>query len=251
MKVILSILDKDETLSVESVFRKLNEFDEIYVCSDVIVALSEVGKGSADIAVLDLALFRKNVMETLSCIKEVHDNNPYVRFVLLAENDDDVIVSAALRFGIDSVVIRPYESSDIANKVMELCASRFEERKETDPNRNVYVEKIVSAILSNTGILPNLKGYKYLKEAIISGYNDKSVLGAVTKTLYPSIAERNRATTDRVERAMRHAINTAWTKCGGNNFYSRLGMEDVYGSKKPTNSEYIFAVIEYLDNNIY
>lgn len=251
MKAILSILNKEETLSIESLFRQLNEFDEISVCSDVIVALSEISKGAVDIAVFDLDLFKKNVMETLSCIKEVHTDNPYVRSLLLAGGSDDVMASAALRFGIDRVVTRPYDDSELTDRVMELCASRFEEKKEIDPNRNVYLEKIVSSILSNTGILPNLKGYRYLKEAILAGYSDKTVLETVTKNLYPAIAAKNQATTDRVERAMRHAINTAWTKCGGNNFYSRLGMEDIYAGRKPTNSEYIFAVIEYLDNNIY
>ncbi len=251
MKAILSILNKNEMFSIEELFRQLNEFDEISVCSDIIVALSDINKGNVDIAVFDLDLFKKNVMETLSCIKDVHTENPNVRFVLLADNDDDVMISAALRFGIDCVVTRPYENGQLLSKAVELCASRFEEKRENDPNRNIYVEKLVSSILSNTGILPNLKGYKYLKEAILSGYNDRASLERITKTLYPDIAARNMATTDRVERAMRHAINTAWVKCGGNNFYSRLGMEDLYGSRKPTNSEYIFAVIEYLDNNIY
>ncbi len=251
MKAILSVKDTNEIFGIEEALRQTNEFEDISVCSDTIVALSEISKGAFDIAVFDLELFKKNIMETFSCIKDVHSEAPFVRIILLVNEDDDVMASAAVRFGIDCVITRPYDEEQFVSKVKELCTLRIEGNKNSDPNRNIYLEKLVSSILSHTGILPNIKGYKYLKEAIITGYNDRSAIEKITKTLYPLIAERNNASPQRVERAMRHAIITAWNKCGGNNFYSRMEIETVYGDKKPTNSEYICAVIEYLDNNIY
>ncbi len=251
MKAILSIKDKNEILSIEELLRQTEEFEDISVCSDTIVALSEISKDSFDIAVFDLELFKKNIMETYSCIKDVRSEKPFVRIILIVNGEDDVMASAAVRFGVDCIITRPYDEEYFVNKILEICSLRFEKNNNTDPGRNVHIEKVVSSVLSYTGILPNLKGYKYLKDAIIAGYNDRSILDRITKTLYPYVAEKNDASPQRVERAMRHAIVTAWSKCGGNNFYSRMEIDNAYGDKKPTNSEYICAVIEYLDNNIY
>ena len=122
--------------------------------------------------------------------------------------------------------------------------------KEIDESKKVSIERMTSSILSSTGILPNLKGYKYLKEAIVTGYTRRETLDAVTKYLYPEIAGNNHTTADRVERAIRHAIESAWSKCNGNGFYNKMGFGNAYNGKRPTNSEYIFAVVEYLNNHI-
>lgn len=253
MKVILSILNSKERNLIEKEFKRSRVFTEIFVYEDIIAAISEMERSSAELAIFDLAVFKRNVMETLSLIKDVQSQKPALRFMLLANKEDDVMTSAALRFGVSYAMIRPFNPEDIVSRAVDLCSIKSDEGiiVNESRSRNIFVERTASSVLSGTGILPNLKGYKYLKEAIVKGYNDMSILDAVTKYLYPEIAKNNNTTAERVERAIRHAIDSAWSKCGGNGFYTKMGFGEVYNNKRPTNSEYIFAVVEYLNNTMY
>lgn len=250
MNVVLSINSCDESKKLENAFKKSSAVTEIISTRDISFAIEQMKNGAVNTAVFDLEIFRNNVMETLSAIKEMKDVNSKAKIILIANKDEDVMTAAAFRFGINYVVVRPYDTESIVDRVLDLNVSGVIINDELEnKNKITYIERMTSSILNGTGILPNLKGYKYLKEAIVRGYMDREMLDAVTKFLYPEIAKNNNTTADRVERAIRHAIESAWNKCGGNGFYSKMGFADAYSDKRPTNSEYIFAVVEYLNNH--
>lgn len=250
MNVILSIYNDEERDLLENIFRTVDFVDEIISDKNIISAIDQMKEGNLNTAIFDLELFKNNVMETLSAIRNMKSDNPKAKIILLANKDDDIMTSAAFRFGINYVVVRPYDVNAIVDRVIDLNVSGVVINNENDnKNKLLYIERMTSSILNGTGILPNLKGYKYLKESIVKGYTNSEMLDAVTKFLYPEIAKSNNTTADRVERAIRHAIESAWNKCGGNGFYSKMGFASAYGNKRPTNSEYIFAVVEYLNNH--
>lgn len=108
------------------------------------------------------------------------------------------------------------------------------------------IKRIISNILCLSGIMPNNKGFAYLKEAILIAYNDPESFGTVTKIIYPEIAEIFGGKPANIERRISLVIEKAWENGEGNEFYNKMGFQ--WMKKRPTNSEYIFMVVEYLNN---
>nr|WP_264473097.1 sporulation initiation factor Spo0A C-terminal domain-containing protein [Anaerostipes caccae] len=100
----------------------------------------------------------------------------------------------------------------------------------------------ISKLLKQLGITPNLKGYLYLRQAIEIGVRDASVFDGITKRLYPHIAEQNHTTSTSVERTIRHAIDTVWSKGNKELFWS---ITQTCTLERPTNSQFIIQLAEY------
>ena len=114
-----------------------------------------------------------------------------------------------------------------------------------------YIEKkTISELLKEIGMKPRLSGFEYIKEAITMCYADASYMRSITKQMYPEIAKTFNTTPSRVERAMRHAIESAWSlgNCYKQNeiFSFTIG----HDKAKPTNGEFIACVVEYLHYNL-
>lgn len=97
----------------------------------------------------------------------------------------------------------------------------------------------MTGMLHKIGVPAHIKGYQYLREAIIYSVEDPEMLGAVTKILYPAIAKRSHTTSSRVERAIRHAIEVAWNRGCEEVLEEIFGYTISVGRGKPTNSEFI------------
>lgn len=249
MNIIISMFNDNERIEIESFLNRIEKIDEIKAYDDIYLAINMMKENKPCVGVFDIEKF-DNTMRTLACISEMKDINSKAKVILVANSDDEVITSAAFRFGINYVIVRPYNIDSLIDRIIDLCASGLVINDDLKrKNKNMHIERMISTILNGTGILPNLKGYKYLKEAIALGFQNREFLAAVTKLLYPEIARNNNTSTDRVERAIRHAIASAWNKCEGNGFYKKMGFGDAFKDKRPTNSEYIFAVVEYLNNH--
>ena len=124
-------------------------------------------------------------------------------------------------------------------------ASGKEKTVQNEPEQSF--EYKVTTMLQSIGVPANLKGYPYLREAVILVYNNRDYIEAVTKYLYPEIAKKFGTTWSRVERAMRHSIEVAIDR-GNPEYYRKIfTMSPVKG--KPTNSEAIAEMVEYLKNN--
>lgn len=104
------------------------------------------------------------------------------------------------------------------------------------------LEKEVTAMIHEVGVPAHIKGYQYLREAIMMTVQDMTVLNAITKVLYPTIAEKFHTTPSRVERAIRHAIEVAWSRGRMETLDNLFGYTINYGKGKPTNSEFIALI---------
>lgn len=111
-------------------------------------------------------------------------------------------------------------------------------RKEHD------LEKDVTDIIHEIGVPAHIKGYQYLREAIMMSVEDAEMLSAVTKILYPAIAKKYRTTSSRVERAIRHAIEVAWNRGNMDTLDAMFGYTINVGKGKPTNSEFIALIVD-------
>lgn len=107
-------------------------------------------------------------------------------------------------------------------------------------------ETCIVSVMHEIGIPAHIMGYRYLKDALLITLQDKDAINAITKVLYPEIAARNHTTSSRVERAIRHAIEVAFTR-GNSEFISTLfGYSINPNTGKPTNSEFIAVISDYL-----
>lgn len=111
-----------------------------------------------------------------------------------------------------------------------------------------YLEEMVTEIIRKTGIPANIKGYHFIREAVIMSVKDMSYLDAITKRLYADIAKRNKTTPSRVERAIRHAIDSAWTRGFTDKEYVETVLKWHFNTEgaRPTNSEFIALISDSL-----
>lgn len=106
------------------------------------------------------------------------------------------------------------------------------------------LEKMITDIMLDIGVPAHLKGYHYLRDAIMISGRDMEAVSSVTKLLYPTIAKRFRTTSQKVERAIRNAIEVSWTRGNVETFEKLFGYSTLQGKKRPTNSEYIARIAD-------
>ena len=111
------------------------------------------------------------------------------------------------------------------------------------------IETLVTNIIHEIGVPAHIKGYQYLREAIIIAVEDMDVLNAITKILYPTVAKRHQTTSSRVERAIRHAIEVAWSRGKLDTLDELFGYTVSNGKGKPTNSEFIALIADTIRLN--
>lgn len=109
---------------------------------------------------------------------------------------------------------------------------------------DVDLERYVTRIMLDMGIPAHLKGYHYLREAIILSGKDMEAVSSVTKLLYPTVAKRFKTTDQKVERAIRNAIEVSWTRGNVDTFEELFGYSVGTGKGRPTNSEYIARIAD-------
>lgn len=106
------------------------------------------------------------------------------------------------------------------------------------------LEEYVTNVMLEMGVPAHLKGYKYLRESIIMAKKDMEVVGSVTKLLYPEIAKIYKTTEQKVERAIRNAIEVSWLRGNPRTFEELFGYSALTGTGRPTNSEYIAQIAD-------
>ncbi len=110
--------------------------------------------------------------------------------------------------------------------------------------KNFDLEQDVTDMIHEIGVPAHIKGYQYLREAIMMSVNDSEMMGSITKILYPTIAKKYQTTSSRVERAIRHAIEVAWNRGRMETLDDMFGYTINTGKGKPTNSEFIALIAD-------
>ena len=154
------------------------------------------------------------------------------------------VVDAAAAKGADFFLIKPCRLTAVGERLRQIMSSSGVEESETNHSENL--ESQVTAIIHEVGVPAHIKGYQYLREAIIIAVNDMDVINAVTKVLYPEVAKRFNTTPSRVERAIRHAIEVAWDRGDLETLQKYFGYTVSNAKGKPTNSEFIAMIADRL-----
>ena len=153
------------------------------------------------------------------------------------------VVDAAAAKGADFFVTKPCRITAVGERLRQVMTPGG---TEPEVDRGTSLESQVTAIIHEVGVPAHIKGYQYLREAIIIAVNDMDVINAVTKVLYPEVAKRFGTTPSRVERAIRHAIEVAWDRGDLETLQKYFGYTVSNTKGKPTNSEFIAMIADRL-----
>ena len=147
--------------------------------------------------------------------------------------------------GADLCLLKPYNIESLCEHINSL-ASRREVSGVEPSDRTPDIETQVTKIIHQIGVPAHIKGYQYLRTAILLTVRDNDIINSVTKVLYPSVAKKYQTTTSRVERAIRHAIEVAWDRGDVDTLNSYFGYTVQNNRGKPTNSEFIAMIADNL-----
>ncbi len=163
------------------------------------------------------------------------------KFILVTAVNNRKVLEDAFAGGISACILKPFDYEVLGDKIRQVCReAKFPIHDDFD------LENQVTRILHQVGIPAHIKGYQYLRCAIMMVVRDNRIIGEVTKTLYPGVAKEFATTSSRVERAIRHAIEVAWDRGDVDMLGSLFGYTIQGGKGKPTNSEFIAMIADNL-----
>lgn len=207
--------------------------------------LTIIDEKKPDVVILDIIMPHLDGIGVLERISTMGGRRPKV--IMLTALGQENITQRVVELGADYYILKPFNMDVLVSRVRQLANNITTQRPAATQSikaRPLDVE--VTNIIREIGIPAHIKGYQYLRDAIMMIINEIELLGAVTKVLYPMIAEKYSTTPSRVERAIRHAIEVAWSR-GNMDMINRLFGYTVKLEKgKPTNSEFMAMIADKL-----
>lgn len=200
--------------------------------------LDLIARHKPDVVIMDLMLAE---MDGLEVLEELDEDRP--RMLVLSTFNNPALAEQISRHGGDYCMLKPCRIQSVIGRARALaCAPAAGQIQEESSARDL--ERQVTAIIHEIGVPAHIKGYQYLREAIIMSVTDMDMLNSITKILYPGIAKKYQTTPSRVERAIRHAIEVAWSRGKMDTIDELFGYTIHNGKGKPTNSEFIALIAD-------
>ncbi|MBR7116222.1 MAG: sporulation transcription factor Spo0A [Clostridia bacterium] len=210
-------------------------------------ALELAAGGGFDLVISDLWL---PGIDGIGIIREVGaqvgEEKP--AFILLSPINKQSLLVEASEAGADVCILKPFDPSTLISRITSLLRIRWARAQGKKPqlSESPDMEAQVTKIIHQIGVPAHIKGYQYLRCAILMAIDDTEIINSVTKVLYPSVAKKFGTTTSRVERAIRHAIEVAWDRGDIDTLNSYFGYTIQNSRGKPTNSEFIAMIADNL-----
>ena len=193
-----------------------------------------------DLIVMDMILTGIDGLEVLDELKKLTRKPKTLIFSGYIRGN---MTQVAAEKGADYYLTKPARTRMVCDRIRQVCG---QEEPELEGEDQVSLEASITAIIHEVGVPAHIKGYQYLREAILIAIQDMDVINAVTKVLYPEVAKRFDTTASRVERAIRHAIEVAWDRGDLETLQKYFGYTVSNAKGKPTNSEFIAMIADRL-----
>ena len=214
---------------------------------DGLKLLEKIESVEPDIVLADVFMPNLDIIGVLKNLEKLSsDKRPLV--MAMSAFDNQMLEKETLEAGAAYYFLKPFDIDTMAERIIKLSGFKKEKAaKEASETVNVNkLELMITEILHQIGVPAHIKGYHYLRDAIMMAVNDTEVINSVTKLLYPSVAKKYQTTASRVERAIRHAIEVAWDRGNVDVFDSYFGYTIQNSRGKPTNSEFIAMISDKL-----
>ncbi len=261
-KITILIADDNQEFSktLEKYLENEKDMEVVGTAKDGVEAVEQIKELLPDIAILDVIMPH---LDGLGVLEKLNNSNMVKTpiCVMLSAVGQDKITQKAIELGADYYVVKPFDIELLIKRIREIknfkpipnsnfiTRDSIKNRQYIEIGNNVgedNLEALVTNVIHEVGVPAHIKGYQYLREAIILVINDIDVINQITKSLYPQIAQKFGTTPSRVERAIRHAIEVAWGR-GEQDVVENIFGYTVSASKgKPTNSEFIAMIADKL-----
>lgn len=246
----------DMIQKIKNEVRKSSVFSLIGNATNGEQCLMELRSKHIDILVLDLIMPKK---DGIAVLKELKANNIQVDHIICTTPFvNDLIISQIQNYRVDYLLMKPYDLTQLIDKLHTITGLNVIDTKEGNVLKinlddhekermmKLDLESEITSLLHEIGIPAHIKGYMYLRTAILETYLNVDFLGQITKVLYPEIARKYGTTSSRVERAIRHAIEVAWNRGNIDAIDDIFGYTISASKAKPTNSEFIAMISDKL-----
>jgi len=239
VSLLSDILSSDEDITVVG---KAKNGQEAY---------DMIKKEKPDVVLLDIIMPKLDGLTVMDKINRDATLDKHPAFVVMSAVGQDTITEDAFNLGANYYIMKPFDHDTLLYRMKQLKSSgkqRTVAGRVTVKPQAVYadtekeLEVVVTEFIHEVGVPAHIKGYQYLRDAIMMTVNDQEMLGAITKILYPEIAKKHKTTSSRVERAIRHAIEVAWNRGKIETIEELFGYTINAGKGKPTNSEFIALI---------
>ncbi len=228
-----------------------------YTCIEYAIngedALLKIDRWHPDVVIIDIWLSKLDGIGVLRSCKNLNFGKDKIpSFIVVSMVSNQSIFLEATRAGADLCLLKPYNSDSLCSHIEALANARISTAVTgtADPNdtngRTPDIETQVTKIIHQIGVPAHIKGYQYLRTAILLTVKDSEIINSVTKILYPSVAKKYQTTTSRGGRAIRHAIEVAWDRGDVDTLNSYFGYTIQNNRGKPTNSEFIAMIADNL-----
>lgn len=247
MEKVIKILIADSSEELANKIRQAapTDIEVLAIASDGETALGLIEELKPDAVVMDLVLPKLDGLGVLRGINEMDAAyRPSCIFVSSFTNEH--IVSQASALGAYYYMLRPFDVSTVISVLRSINTKSTVSSNPPTVITDANVETMVTEIIHEIGVPAHIKGYQYLREAIMIAIDDMEVINAITKVLYPQVAKTFSTTPSRVERAIRHAIEVAWDRGDLETLQKFFGYTVSNTKGKPTNSEFIALIADKL-----
>jgi len=246
-KAIKIVIADDNREFCELLKEFLSQQDDLIlvgIANNGLEALELIEKHAPDIIVLDIIMPHLDGIGVLEKLATGYiANRP--RIIMLTAFGQETVTQRAVELGADYYILKPFDFSVLASRIRQLSEG-LQVNQYITSVKPKNLDVAVTNIIHEMGVPAHIKGYHYLRDAILMVINEINLLGAVTKELYPMIAQKYQTTPSRVERAIRHAIELAWDRGNVEMMTKFFGYTINLERGKPTNSEFIAMVADKL-----
>ena len=266
MKILIADDNKDFSDILMEFINRQEDMEVIKVAGNGEEACGMIQEVEPDIVILDVIM---PYLDGIGVLERVTTMNLEKRplFVMLSAVGQDKITERALSLGAEYYIVKPFDMETLVNRIRQLknmalvgnnniivsssmtssanSSKQLLAKPRSAPSPH-NLETQVTQVIHEIGVPAHIKGYQYLRDAIIMVINDMDILNSITKQLYPNIAKQYNTTPSRVERAIRHAIEVAWSRGKMDTIDMLFGYTVNNGKGKPTNSEFIALIADRL-----
>lgn len=241
--VIIADNSEEFCSGLTSALQQAEGFQVVATANDGEQTIRLVNERKPQILVLDLMLAKKDGISVLKAIQSVEK-----RPIVLATSGfiTDYVASAAANLGVRYLMLKPCDMTALVERLEEIRGGAAQAPAVPGRIGGQDIETMVTSIIHEIGVPAHIKGYQYLREAIMLAVADMDVINAITKVLYPQVAKTFQTTPSRVERAIRHAIEVAWDRGDLDTLQKFFGYTVSNTKGKPTNSEFIALIADKL-----
>ena len=265
-KITILIADDNADFATTLVghLSKENDMEVVGIARDGKEAYEKILEMKPDVLLLDVIMPH---LDGLGVLEKLNAANIEKRptCIMLSAVGQTKITQKAISLGAEYYVVKPFDIDVLINRIRDIknykptptskidncytvreTKSKYIEINSIDKKNQENLEALVTNIIHEIGVPAHIKGYQYLREAIMMVVQDIDIINQITKQLYPEIAEKYRTTPSRVERAIRHAIEVAWARGKNDAVESIFGYTVSAAKGKPTNSEFIAMIADKL-----